>query len=117
MAATNGRPMKARGARFEREVVACLRDNGHPYAERAYGAGRPRDVGDIDGLPGFALECKAHRSIDLAGFMNEAAAEADNLGDGVVPVVIAKRRGKPITDAYVVMQLGDWAQLVSEASL
>jgi hypothetical protein len=117
MAATNGRPMKAKGARFEREVVACLRGHGHPYAERAYGAGRPRDIGDIDGLPGFALECKAHRSIDLASFMDEAATEAENAGGGIVPVVIAKRRGKPTADAYVVMRLGDWAQLVSEASL
>ena len=115
MTATNGRAMKAKGSAFEREIVAALRARGHPYVERAYGAGRPRDVGDIDGLPGFAIECKAARRLELAAWADEAAGEAANAGDGVVPVVVVKRRGKPAESAYVVMRLADWAELVADA--
>jgi hypothetical protein len=114
MTAVNGRAMKAKGSAFERAVVVVLLARGHRYAERAYGAGRPGDVGDIDGLPGFAIECKAHRSLDLAGFMDEAIAEAANAGSSVTPVVVAKRRGKPTEDSYVVMRLSDWAELVRD---
>lgn len=113
MSATNGRAMKAKGSAFEREVVRVLHEHGHPHAARAYGAGRPRDVGDIAGVRGFALEVKACRSIDLAGWLDEAVREAANVGEGVVGVVVAKRRGHPTEDAYAVLRLADFAELVS----
>ena len=111
---TGGTAPKRRGDAFEREVAAFLCEHGHPYAERAYGAGRPQDVGDIDGLPGFVIECKAHRSLDLAAFLDEAVSEAHNAGTDAVPVVVAKRRGKPTGESYVVMRLADFAALVAE---
>jgi Holliday junction resolvase len=114
MAATNGRAMKVKGSVFEREVVRVLRAAGHAFAERAYGAGRPGDVGDIDGLPGFCIEAKCHRALDLAGWVDEAVTEAANAGAGVVPVVVAKRRGKPAEDAYAVMRLTDFARLIGD---
>jgi hypothetical protein len=114
--ATNGASMKAKGSAFEREVVRVLRGHGHPHAERAYGAGRPRDVGDVSGVSGFAVEVKACRSLDLAGWLDEAAREAGNVGAGTVGVVVAKRRGRPAEDAYVIMRLGDWAELVAVRS-
>jgi len=114
MPAVNGRAMKARGSQFERDVAQFLRDNGHPYVERAYGAGRPDDRGDLDGLPGYVVEVKCHRALDLAGFVDEAVREAANVGGDIVPVVIAKRRNRPVADAYAVMRLADWAQLVHE---
>ena len=113
MTAVNGRAMKARGAAFEREVVRVLRDHGHPHAERSYGAGRPRDVGDISGVRGFAIEAKACRSFDLAGWADEAAREAAHVGESVVPVVVVKRRGRPPEDAYTVLRLRDFAELVA----
>ena len=61
MAAVNGRAMKAKGSAFERDVVAFLRDHGHPFAERHYGAGRPEDVGDIDGIPGWTQRTAVSR--------------------------------------------------------
>ena len=112
-AARNGRAMKAKGSAFEREVVRVLHEHGHPHAARAYGAGRPRDVGDISGVPGFAVEVKACRSIDLSGWLDEAAREAANVGPSVLPVVVAKRRGHPPEDAYAVLRLSDFAELVA----
>lgn len=114
MSATNGRAMKAKGSQFERSVAAYLREHGHAHAERSYGAGRPDDRGDLDGLPRFCVEVKAHRALDLAAFVDEATAEAAHCPTGTMPVVIAKRRGRPTAESYVVMRLSDWAQLVAE---
>jgi Holliday junction resolvase len=108
---TGGAAPKHRGSAFEREVVEVLRANGHPYAKRAYGAGKPKDTGDIDGVRGYAIECKAHRAMALAAWMDEAIAEAANAGPGVVPVVVAKRRGKPTSEAYVILRLADFGLL------
>lgn len=106
-------PHKARGDQFERDVVAFLRDHGHPYAERAYGAGRHDDVGDIDGLVGWTLEVKNHRAIDLAGWSGEARAEAAN-GRRPRWCVIFKRRNRPTGDAYVLLDLATFAALLAE---
>jgi hypothetical protein len=108
--------MRAKGSAFEREVVRVLREHGHPHAARAYGAGRPRDVGDVSGVPGFTVEVKACRALDLAGWADEAAREAVNVGAGTVPVVVAKRRGRPAEDAYAVMPLSHFAELVARLS-
>lgn len=113
MTVTGGAAMKAKGSAFEREVVRVLREHGHPRAARAYGAGRPQDVGDVAGLAGFVIEAKCHRALDLAGWADEASREAANAGAGVVPVVVAKRRGRSTEDAYAVLRLADLADLIA----
>jgi len=106
-------PQARKGATFERAVVEYLRANGHPYAERAYGAGRPADVGDLDGLPGWTLELKNHTRMDLAGWSDEAEAERVH-GRQPFAAVIAKRRGKPVDRSYVVLDLDTFARLLTE---
>lgn len=106
-------PQRRKGSVFENEIVKFLRDHGFPFAERAYGAGRPDDVGDINGIAGWCIEAKNHKSMDLAGWANEAAAEATNARCRWW-AVIAKRRNKPISDAYVVMSLAQFAELMAE---
>ncbi len=59
-------PQRRKGSAFENEIVRFLRLNGHPYAERAYGAGRPADVGDVNGLVGWCIEAKNHSRMQLA---------------------------------------------------
>jgi len=113
MPTVNGRAMKARGSAFERDVAQYLRDHGHRYVERAYGAGRSDDRGDLDGLPRWVVEVKACRALDLAGWCDEAKREQGNAGSDYAAVV-AKRRGKAVEHAYVVMTLSDWARLVGE---
>jgi hypothetical protein len=110
---TGGAASKRKGSQFERDVVTYLRGHGFRFAERSYGAGRPEDVGDIDGLPGFVLECKAHRSIDLAGWIDEAEHERLNARQPF-GVVIAKRRNKSTGDAYAVMTLETFSRLVAD---
>ena len=113
MPATNGRAMKAKGSAFERDVVAYLKANGHPYAERHYGAGRPDDVGDIDGIVGWTVECKAHKALALAEWADEAECERQH-GRQRFAAVIAKRRCKPVAQSYVVMSLETFAELLAD---
>lgn len=113
MPATSGRPMKVRGSQFERSVAGYLLSHGHPHVERSYGAGRPDDAGDLDGLPRWTVEVKACRAMDLAGWMDEARREQANAASAY-GAVVAKRRGKAVEHAYVVLTLADWARLLGE---
>jgi len=106
-------PQARKGSTFERDVVTFLQANGHRYAERAYGAGRPQDVGDIDGLVGWTIECKNHKAMDLAGWVDEAERERVN-GRQSFAAVIAKRRHRSVGCAYVVMSLDTFARLTAE---
>lgn len=108
-----GAAPKRRGSAWERDVAAYLRDNGFPHAERAFGAGRPLDVGDIDGLPGIVVECKAAKTFDLAGWCDEARREQAN-ARAQFGVVVAKRRQRPVGDAYAILTLEQFARLLFE---
>jgi hypothetical protein len=105
-------PERRKGTGFELEIVNFLRTHGFPMAGRAYGAGRPDDVGDINGVAGWCLEAKNHKSLDLAGWCSEAAAESANARTSWW-AVIAKRRNRPVSDAYVVMPLEQFARLLA----
>ncbi len=50
---------KRKGDAAEREIVHILGDQLGLPVERAYGAGRPHDVGDLAGLPGVCAQVKA----------------------------------------------------------
>jgi len=58
-------------------------------------------------------ELKATRELDVAGAINEAAKEAANAGARWYAAVL-KRRRKPTADAYVVLPLHLFAELVRE---
>lgn len=107
-------PQRRKGSSFELAIVAYLKDHGFPFAERAYGAGRPDDRGDIDGIAGWTIEAKNHKTIDLAGWCSEASAEAANGTRSPRWAVVAKRRNRPVEDAYVVMSLAQFAHLLAD---
>ena len=106
-------PQARKGATFERDVVEFFRANGHPYVERAYGAGRPDDVGDLDGIVGWALELKNHKTLALSGWLDEAEVERVN-ARARFAAVIAKRRGKSVGQSYVVMTLETFCAFLDE---
>lgn len=99
-----------RGTRFETAVVEYLKVHGYPDAERRAKSGR-RDKGDLAGVPTWACELKDRGRIDLAGWTAEAQREAGNAGADWW-AVIAKRRGKNVAAAYVVMDLEQWCRLI-----
>ncbi len=103
---------KRSGARFEQQVADYLVEHGFPYAERRHTNGA-KDRGDLSGIPGWVCELKATRELDVAGAIDEAAKEAANAGAAWY-VAILKRRRKPTADAYVVLPLYLFAELVRE---
>lgn len=100
---------KARGTAFETAVVNYLREHGYPDAERRALHGK-HDRGDLIGVP-WAVECKNHSRLDLAGWVAQARAEAVNAG-APVGVVVHKARGRGVADSYVTLTLADFVRLM-----
>jgi Holliday junction resolvase len=104
-------PEKRKGNAAERAVVDYLKANGFPQARRTQ-AGTRHDIGDIDGVPGVAIEVKNHARIDLAGWITQLEAEmtAKGVTEGVV---VVKRRGKSNpAEWYAVTPLHVWLELL-----
>jgi hypothetical protein len=106
---------KAKGSKFETDVMKYLRKLGH-FAERLAKAGA-NDEGDIVTIIAgqtYILECKNRKSLDLPQFWAEAQVEAANYAKarGLVveppAFVIVKRRRGSIEDAWVIQTLEKW---------
>ena len=107
---------RAKGTKLETDVVAYMKANGWPHAERHAQHGS-KDVGDINIGPGVVIECKATSRFSPAEFITELEDEMVNAdaGDGVV---VVKRRGT--TDPgefYALMTFRMWCALAKEAGL
>ena len=96
-------PNKARGTRWEVAVATFLRAAGFSEVFRMAPGGE-HDAGDIGGLPDWALECRDRARIDLAGDVRDAELRAVKKGCRFGAAVL-KKRGAPVADAYVVMSL------------
>lgn len=105
---------KRKGTAFESAVVAYLQEAGFHQVERRALAGA-NDRGDIAGVPNWTLELKTCQSIDLAGFVDEAAREAANAGTDRYAAVV-KRRRRSTACAYVVMPLSVFVQVIGGAA-
>lgn len=110
---------KAKGSKFETDVMKYLRSLGH-FAERLAKAGAS-DEGDIVTIIAgqtYILECKNRKKMDLPTFWAEAEKEAKNYakarGLSVEPpaFVIVKRRNASTQQAWVVQPLEKWIELM-----
>jgi hypothetical protein len=99
------------GTGFETAVVDYLKQHGYPLAERRTLSGT-HDRGDVAGVPGWVLECKAEKSIDLAGYMGEVATELGNCTLSTWGAAVVKRRQKSAAEAYFVMPLNQAVALM-----
>ena len=115
---------KAKGSKFETDVMKYLRQLGH-FAERLAKAGA-NDEGDIVTIIAgqtYILECKNRKSLDLPQFWAEAQAEAANYAKarGLVveppAFVIVKRRRGSIEDAWVIQSLEEWVNGLSNKTI
>lgn len=108
-------PQKRKGSQYERDVVKWLRSMGYPCAERAYGAGRHDDVGDIDGIDGVVIECKNEKAIRIPQYLRELEDEMTH-ADAETGVVLIKKRGTSnISESYAVMPAELWVNLLKQA--
>ncbi len=107
-----GAGSRRKGATFELDVAKHLVPDW-PKAERQLE--RRRDEGDIKGGPsGILLEVKNHVKIDLAGFMTQAVTTAQHV-NADHPLLVIKRRARPVGEAYAVMPFDNMIQLLKEA--
>lgn len=106
-------PSKAKGTRWESAIAAHLRERDLP-AHRVVQTGSS-DVGDIHGVSPFVIQAKDRRDVldgireGLDAVQKQAAAAGERWG-----VVVAKRARKPVGEAYVVMRLDTFAELLAE---
>lgn len=108
---------RRKGHNFERAVCRWLNDNPFVWTEEHYDLadwgttrnvrpGLHDDIGDlVDPLGVYAIECKdvARLSVQATFTLIERKA-----GDDYIPVLVWKRRQRPIDDALVVVRLKDW---------
>lgn len=100
---------RAKGTAWESDLRAYMKANGHPYCERM-ALGGIRDSGDLTGVPGWLIEAKNVRAIELGAFMTTAERKAKRLG--VDPVLLIKRRSHSVARGYAVVPIEVWARLV-----
>lgn len=117
---------KAKGTAWESEVVAALRrykteiPGGYqlahwPNAERRALQGT-LDKGDITGIPGVMIECKAEKAITLAEYAKQVEVQTTNAGADIGACWI-KRRGKAkAEDGYVVMSGDTFMRLLADTA-
>tara|TARA_R110000782_G_scaffold178974_1_gene269809 strand:- start:56 stop:406 length:351 start_codon:yes stop_codon:yes gene_type:complete len=106
---------KQKGTAFETAVVRYLSAETGAWVERRALAGA-EDKGDLIGdgcLSEWCLELKDHKQINLAGFVDEAEVEGRNAGSKWFAAIV-KRRNKGVKDAYVVMPLWLWTELIDQ---
>lgn len=111
-------PQKQKGSAYERLIVDTLKDAGFD-AERTR-AGWSDDRGDVHGithpiLGNFTIECKNHRSMDLAGWMGELERERTANGGGLGVVVHKKRGETKGENQYASLPFWMLVQLIKEA--
>lgn len=110
-------PQKAKGSAAELAVARYMADNGWPYAQRSYGAGRTNDVGDITNCPGIVVEVKNQQRFDLPGWLGELEVEVAN-ANAITGVLVVKRRlHTDPADWYAITRFGDWCHLAKDAGL
>lgn len=98
-----------KGSGWRRAVVLWFESHGW--------SAEPRGIGfagdDIDARRGaitLSVECKNVKRMDLAGWVDQAVANAGP----AIPVVVAHRHGRAsVEDSYVVMRGSDFIELVS----
>ena len=112
---------KRKGTSFETGIVKWLRSK-KIFAERLTKAGA-KDEGDIVAVAGgntYVLELKATKKIDLPQFWREATVEAENYAkarnlDYIPPkYIILKRKQAPLSKAWVIQDLEQWIEGISE---
>lgn len=103
-------PQKAKGTAWETAIQRFLESAGL-FAYKPRQAGR-HDIGDVIVAP-FVIQAKSYRDV-LAGIREGVEGVRVQKIHAKMPfgVAVVKRPRKPIEDAYVVMRLGDFPELV-----
>lgn len=100
---------RRKGSKYEREVDQHLDSVLGARWHRKNRDGFDGEDGEIDGR--ISVEIKNHKAMDLAGWVDQAKADAGNR----MAVVVHKRRGKgQVVDHYVTLTVEDFCRLIEE---
>jgi hypothetical protein len=129
---SHNNPSREIGTAWETLAVTYGQSQGFPLDRRAL-AGR-RDLGDLMGMPGWVIGCKAEKTIRLSTYMDEIAKQKANHAfrsagavrltgadmPDLIGVELVKRRGYGPGRAYAVMEFDDllavWRGLTEAAA-
>lgn len=104
-------PSKAKGDRWERDLVSFFRRWGFSQAARLRQTGEA-DEGDLTiGSPLWALEAKDDASLSPWAMASQAEREASNAGKPF-GVAVRKSPRRPPEEAVVLMTMKTWLRLV-----
>lgn len=106
-------PSKRKGDAAEREVAGLLSDLLGMPVRRKLGAGRQDDCGDIDGIPGWTLECK-NRPNDVLRALREGLADVEREQANAGTTHGAALIRRPGARWFVAMSLEQFATVVRE---
>ena len=107
---------KAKGTAAESALVAYLRGQGFPYAERRALSGAV-DLGDLTGTPCLTWEVKSHKTYQFPAWLKETAIEKDNAGADF-GILVAKPKGVGLNSVgqwFAVMSVHDMVDLLRTA--
>lgn len=104
-ASEQGRASRDKGKRFERDIANFFKTYGITAKRTAQYCGKTGQAGDVEGVPGIHIECKAVEKLNLEAAYAQSVRDAEAAGKGEYPVVIHKKSRK---SAMVTMTLDDW---------
>lgn len=104
-ASAQGKASRDKGKRFERWVASFFKEYGITAKRTAQFCGKTGQAGDVEGVPGVHIECKAVEKLNLEAAYQQSVRDAQAADKGQYPIVIHKRSRRP---AMVTMALEDW---------
>ena len=104
-ASVQGRASRDKGKRFERDIASFFKAYGITAKRTAQYCGKTGQAGDVEGVPGVHIECKAVEKLNLEAAYQQSVRDAEAADKGQYPIVIHKRSRRP---AMVTMALEDW---------
>lgn len=104
-ASAQGKASRDKGKRFERDIANFFKNYGITAKRTAQFCGKTGQAGDVEGVPGVHVECKAVEKLNLEAAYQQSVRDAEAADKGEYPIVIHKKSRKP---AMVTMALDDW---------
>lgn len=97
-----------KGARFERDVAAMLREHGYGDSRRGQQYCGANGDADVVGLPGIHIEAKRQEKLCPYDWMEQSKRDAK---EGEIPIVIFKKNRQEV---LVQMRFEDFMKLYKE---
>lgn len=103
-----GKASRDKGKRFEREIANFFKEYGVNARRTAQFCGKTGAAGDVEGVCGVHIECKAVEKLNLETAYQQSVRDAEAAGKFEIPVVIHKKSRK---QPMVTLSLEDWIDM------